>query len=68
MSDNVIDFQTRDGFIGPGLTVPVADVLDAAKGCVKVMVIGLEEDGSLYMATSHAEYAPLLLVRAMQNL
>jgi hypothetical protein len=55
MSDNIIDFKTRDGLVGDGHTVDVDAMLENNKGQLReVVLIGFEEDGALRVASSHS--------------
>ena len=54
---NVIDFTGPN--VGP---VPPEQVLDGAKGCSTVLVIGWDEKDEFFMAASEAEIGELLIL------
>jgi hypothetical protein len=69
MSAEIISLHQPNG-VGDGLKVPVNDVLDAAKDRLSaVVVVGLAEDGSLYVAGSDgAEASYFIMERAKMYL
>lgn len=64
---NVVELET--GEVGDGYVLNIDDLLEAAKGAnlSDVVIIGTDDDGELYVASSHGRAEAMMLLAFAQH-